>query len=477
MKRRTGSAIRVDSAATTMPDRNTEELEFSLILAGTAKYFVDNEDHNLAAGTLVWLVPGQARLLTASSNLEMWIVSTMQPPWDAALLAGVAAFPARTLVPADAAALDRQLAAALSDDNEPEPFDTQLAHILRFAARASIYSAERRHDPLHQAVLRALSMMRNMAAIPSLEELASACGMSRNYLARLLIDHTGSGYSGWRNRARLERFHAVFPQSDGLLAAALSADFGSYAQFHRVFLELIGCTPGEWTKAGANADQIAAASMSCAMSRLDDAYHLNGDALAGVVLPRVGRWLDDDFRRRLVSTIPRPASPASTTYVRTDADIALVRTSIVEELHLIDPVGASLLAQAYQRHDLAKAFQSAFGASDLDLSDVADVMAAYLSIAWASANKVGSPSLHQIAAARMRIRRALAATPAFVAASNSDRQTVTETLLAHAVFASQALRNSQLGGDPAELDRWSDLARQGALRIFGIDPRTTRLDF
>ena len=51
----------------------------------------------------------------------------------------------------------------------------------------------------------------------------------------------------YKNRLRIERFLTlVAPGGGNLMQAALDAGFGSYAQFHRVFRNLLGATPKEY---------------------------------------------------------------------------------------------------------------------------------------------------------------------------------------------------------------------------------------
>lgn len=66
-------------------------------------------------------------------------------------------------------------------------------------------------------------------------------------LARTFRDEMGVSLVGYKNRLRLERFFTlVHPGGGNLLQAALDAGFGSYAQFHRVFRDLLGTTPREY---------------------------------------------------------------------------------------------------------------------------------------------------------------------------------------------------------------------------------------
>lgn len=84
---------------------------------------------------------------------------------------------------------------------------------------------------------------------PSLsgKKIASNLGISVSRLARVFKLETGVSLVDYRNRLRLERFQMLVDSGgENLLEAALSAGFGSYAQFHRVFRAWRGTTPREY---------------------------------------------------------------------------------------------------------------------------------------------------------------------------------------------------------------------------------------
>jgi transcriptional regulator GlxA family with amidase domain len=66
----------------------------------------------------------------------------------------------------------------------------------------------------------------------------------------LFAQHTGVTIVEFRNRQRIERFLALYGSGHrhDLLSAALAAGFGSYAQFHRVFRRIMGCSPAEYRR-------------------------------------------------------------------------------------------------------------------------------------------------------------------------------------------------------------------------------------
>jgi AraC-like DNA-binding protein len=81
------------------------------------------------------------------------------------------------------------------------------------------------------------------------EDLGVSLGLSASRVARLFKSEMGISLVEYRNRLRLARFSALLDgRGDNLLDAALSAGFGSYAQFHRVFVALKGTTPGKFLR-------------------------------------------------------------------------------------------------------------------------------------------------------------------------------------------------------------------------------------
>jgi AraC-like DNA-binding protein len=79
--------------------------------------------------------------------------------------------------------------------------------------------------------------------------LAKRLGTTADRLGRAFKATLGEPLADYRNRLRLGRFLSlVEPRGGNLLAAALDAGFGSYAQFHRVFRRQFGCSPIEYLK-------------------------------------------------------------------------------------------------------------------------------------------------------------------------------------------------------------------------------------
>jgi len=81
--------------------------------------------------------------------------------------------------------------------------------------------------------------------------LAEGLGVSPSKLGKAFRAQVGVAFVDYRNQLRLERFlQLVFPGGGNVSAAARSAGFGSYAQFHRVFRSLVGKSPKEYLRQG-----------------------------------------------------------------------------------------------------------------------------------------------------------------------------------------------------------------------------------
>jgi AraC-like DNA-binding protein len=105
------------------------------------------------------------------------------------------------------------------------------------------------------AVVKAAQLLANDPAMTG-EELGSRLRLSSSRVARLFKSEMGMSLVEYRNRLRLERLSTLLDQrGDNLLEAALEAGFGSYAQFHRVFLALRGTTPGKFLRSRAGRQQ------------------------------------------------------------------------------------------------------------------------------------------------------------------------------------------------------------------------------
>lgn len=118
-----------------------------------------------------------------------------------------------------------------------------LIHARRGRAGWQVPPNESDRSPVVRRVLEAL----NQNVLIGARSLASELSISPGHLTRVFRTEMGVSLVEYRNRLRIERFFRLVERGgDNLLAAALSAGFGSYAQFHRVFRKVVGTTPREY---------------------------------------------------------------------------------------------------------------------------------------------------------------------------------------------------------------------------------------
>jgi AraC-like DNA-binding protein len=245
-----------------MPPRETthshDELEFNLVIRGSVSYLVDGRRHELQRRSLLWLFPAHEHLLARPSpDAVMWIgvlrrsaMSGLSSRLSATLRADVPSGPIHHRLAAGPAHWLHQLATALermrapADRPDSDAFSTGLLHLFTAAweACASAGDEPGSGTPLHPAVAEAIRLLDAGDERP-LAVLARVVDLERSVLSRRFRRDTGLTIADYRTRCRLERFSELADGRRTLLAAALAAGFGSYAQFHRVFTRIHGRTP------------------------------------------------------------------------------------------------------------------------------------------------------------------------------------------------------------------------------------------
>ena len=466
--RRTGAGVALQIA------HSHPELEFDLIVAGKGTLFVENGHYDLTPGTLVWLLPNQSHRLMRSPDLDMWVGTYSAERCDSNLLDTVARHPVRLLARDDAIALDRLMSHVAQDSDEPQLYRAGLDYVVRSARHLSETSPELAQAPLHPAVLTALKQLRLHADLPNIGALAKKCGVSQNYLGQLLLQQTNRSFTDWRNRTRLERFHNVYPESGDLLTAALAAGFGSYNQFHRVFVDLVGTTPGQWVKVE-RAEAIRLPSISAMPDSAD-----RGSArtiwyrLTELVLPDARRWIGQDFAASLLSAARVVDAPAFESCVQGIGDLRRFEREFVDEVEQTDPSMARLLGRAFNGNDVFASIGNAVQQLHFSISDMGGILGNYLTIAWIASNLTVVPRFDRQGVLASAIRNALAASGSFDTATAVERRKAAAAFLAQAFFIRSALVAANASGDEAVLSRVSETAYKNALSTLGLDLRVQR---
>jgi AraC-like DNA-binding protein len=236
------------------------ELELNQITRGSGTYLLANRKYQIRRGDLLWLFPAQEHVLIEQTvDFEMWVVVFKRKT-----LRGVAKDPtAKFLLQSDPAENccrrlgqqeHRKLDEALDDlqrtEARPALFNAGLGYVLLTAWQYFEGAPEVAVRDVHPAVERAARLIREDTRTFNLNEIAGHAGLSPARLSRLFREQTGIPMVRFRNRQRISRFLELYGtgQRQTMLNAALEAGFGSYAQFHRVFKEIIGCSPGTYRK-------------------------------------------------------------------------------------------------------------------------------------------------------------------------------------------------------------------------------------
>jgi AraC-like DNA-binding protein len=252
-----GSVVRHTAGALRPRSHRHAELEVDLVVGGTATYLINDRRYDLTAGTLTWLFPDQEHVLVdESADHALWW-AVFRP----SVVARIARAPhARPLLDGDPVGrysrrLEHQrvhrLAALFSDLHEDRTvddtsFNAGLSYLLASAWRAFLDSSDVVGAlEVHPAVDTVARLLQADPSAGDLTHLALTVGLSPSHLSRLFTTQMGLSITRFRNQQRLDRFMRLYRHGRGTtaLAAAHEAGFGSYAQFHRVFLRETGRNP------------------------------------------------------------------------------------------------------------------------------------------------------------------------------------------------------------------------------------------
>ena len=251
-----------------MASHEHQVLEFNLVARGSLRYLVRNQRFDLRRHHLIWVPPGSNHvLLDPSPDCLAWVVHVRPEVLrrhvgptsllDQRLFENRPAWlPARPLAARDGRRLGDLLETlftrAPGNGCLSRPGEGQLAAHnagLVFAlleAWAAFQAAA--SDLAPECLSPAVELAAHYLSRPDAEtdgDLAALVGMPAKRLNRIFRHEMGTDITTYRNRCRLARFFDRYVPDGGLtmLQCALDAGFGSYAQFHRVFVHITGVTP------------------------------------------------------------------------------------------------------------------------------------------------------------------------------------------------------------------------------------------
>jgi len=263
-----GKAWRYSNPARANRRHHHAELELNLVTRGAGTYLLGNRHYQIRRGDLLWLFPSQEHvLIEQTSDFEMWIAVfrrrlIKRSATDLASLPllqrGFAGDTCRRLRQQDLSRLEELFAQLTDTSDEPGFLNAGLAYVLLQAWKCFDRAVEVPARSVHPAVERTAKLLLSDEHSYPLARLARLSGLSPSRLSRIFKQQTGLPIVEFRNRQRIERFLENYElrRNSGrpatLLEAALEAGFGSYAQFHRVFRQVAGCSPAAYQRRHGN---------------------------------------------------------------------------------------------------------------------------------------------------------------------------------------------------------------------------------
>lgn len=446
------------------------EIEVDLIIAGRGTYFLDDAHYDLSPGVLVWMLPNQTHRLLPAPDLRMWTLTCASDHLERPLLDQVARHANRVIAREDAIALDRLFVHVSQDADEPMVHQSGVEYALRSALHISMSGPEPAQSPLHPAVSNALRVLRDVPDIANAAALAARCGVSAVYLRELLAEQTGRGFTEWRNRFRLGRFQIRYLESQDLLTAALDAGFGSYTQFHRVFLDIVGTTPGDWATGGSQTPgQPDIADFAPAPDR--NSSRMTSYAIPKLSFDALSRWIAPGFSAALAA----PAEAANAyhplpSHVFGSYDLHRYRDELLDELEVRDALAARHLRIILSRFDVFASQANALSHWGVGLDDLALLLGSHIYASLFIIDTHAMPSPAAVPAFAHRVAAALEASGSFSEAAPEDLRRATAAMCIKGFVLREALMAAYNSGVPERMAAVADACRGSLIDTFGLDP-------
>jgi AraC-like DNA-binding protein len=212
-----------------------DEPELNLVVAGRGVLGVGAHVIEVSAGQVLLFHPGQDHvLLDSSDDLELFVVALSPELAERGVgLRALASSRSAALAEPELSATASELA-ALEQVSDGAVVEGRLVGVFARALKTL--------PRTHVLSRRALETARREPALPN-GALARRLDTDPTSLSRRFHAEVGVPLVEYRARLKLMRFIELVDQGRGLSRAALDAEFGSYAQCHRVFRRALGCSP------------------------------------------------------------------------------------------------------------------------------------------------------------------------------------------------------------------------------------------
>jgi AraC-like DNA-binding protein len=207
------------------------EPELNLVVKGAATLGVGRRVQQLSAGNVIVFEPGQDHvLIDASDDLELFALALTPELWERHRSLRASSHAAPSVCRADAVSA----LSAASEMRDAAVVETLLSDLFAaLKAQAVAPSSISRRAALRTAAQPGVSC----------SALALQLGTHPSNLSRIVARELGVPLVELRSRLRLGQFVRLVDSGRSFTQAALDAEFGSYAQCHRVFRRATGVTP------------------------------------------------------------------------------------------------------------------------------------------------------------------------------------------------------------------------------------------
>lgn len=238
-----------------------DELELNLVTHGQGVYLLNSRKIEMVPNSILWLFPEQEHLLLEKSlDFEMWIL-VVKPGYlreictDPNSLVLLEGDPGGNFCRGLTTNQFQKLAGLCKDTlptkNDLALFNISVGYIL-LSAWAAYQTANNTglEKNINPTVNKASKLIMGGMGKDDLQFLAREVGLSPSRLSRLFKRQMGISLTTFRNRCRVEHFLDLYGvgQTRTMLNSALEAGFGSYAQFYRVFRQIMGGNPSDYRR-------------------------------------------------------------------------------------------------------------------------------------------------------------------------------------------------------------------------------------
>ncbi len=250
-----------------------DEAEIIVIKKGAGLVNVDLTQHNVSAGDIIFVLPGQLHSIEQKNHSVMEYENIIFKPtmlrspghdscgdsFIAPLFSGEIGIP-HVITPECSFHADAAEAIYRIDRlSENRPYGFQLALKGCLFQLMFLLVTHSENDKTRTVGIKSLEKIKfiltfiaeNYHRSISIEEIAGKCYYSKSYFMKFFKENMGMGFVQYLNDYRLEAAAGLLSRADdNILDIAISAGFDNLSYFNRCFKKKFGVTPGKYRSGG-----------------------------------------------------------------------------------------------------------------------------------------------------------------------------------------------------------------------------------